>query len=95
MQLTRAGDIRVQHLLASNLVAIAHQLDSYRVVNVPEWATVTYFDIVAKANAAVTREDTFAMMRTMLAGRFKLSAHRETRPVPGFALFRRCRSNCG
>jgi uncharacterized protein (TIGR03435 family) len=88
MRLQRNGDIRVDHMSATTIVAIAHQLDSYRVVNAPDWANATYYDIVARANADSTRDETFAMMRAMLADRFKLGAHRETRPIQGFAIVR-------
>jgi uncharacterized protein (TIGR03435 family) len=82
------GNIRSQNLPILTLIAVAHQLDSYRVLNEPEWTRTLYFDIVARANATPTREETFAMMRAMLAERFKLAAHRETRALPGFALVR-------
>jgi uncharacterized protein (TIGR03435 family) len=88
------GDIRVEHLPASSIVGIAHQLDSYRVVNAPDWTTATYYDILAKADAETSREDTFAMMRAMLVERFRLVAHRETQPVQGFAIVR-ASSNLG
>jgi len=88
MRLLPNGDIRVQHLPASTIIGIAHQLDSYRVVNVPAWTTATYYDILARANADTTRENTFAMMRAMLVERFALVAHRETRPIQGFAIVR-------
>lgn len=88
MRLQRNGDIRVERMSATVIVGIAHQLDSYRVVNAPDWSNATFYDIVARANADSTREDTFAMMRAMLAERFKLAAHRETRPIQGFAIVR-------
>src|SRR4051812_45961416 len=80
------GNIRVQHLPILTVIAVAHQLDSYRVVNEPEWTRTAYFDIVARANTTPTRDETFAMMRTMLADRLKLMAHKEMRVLPGFAL---------
>src|SRR4051812_36707931 len=82
------GNTRVQHLPILTVIAIAHQLDSYRVVNEPEWTRTAYFDIVARANTAPTRDETFAMMRAMLADRFKFKAHNETRALAGYALVR-------
>jgi len=83
-----AGNIGVQKLPTLTVIAVAHQLDSYRIVNEPEWTRTAHFDIVARANATPTRDETFAMMRAMLAERFKLMAHREMRALPGFALVR-------
>jgi uncharacterized protein (TIGR03435 family) len=91
MRLVPNGDIRVEHMPVSTIIAVAHRLDSYRVVDAPDWIASTYYDILAKANAATTRDDTLAMMRAMLAERFKLAAHHETRPLPGFAMVRASR----
>jgi uncharacterized protein (TIGR03435 family) len=82
------GNIRAQHLPALTVIAVAHRVDGFRIVNAPEWTRTLYFDIIARANATPTREETFAMMRAMLAERFKLATHTETRPLPGFALVR-------
>ena len=44
------------------------------------------FDIVATTDAAASREQVFLMLRALLATRFKLVAHRETRDLPIYAL---------
>lgn len=89
MRLLPSGDIAVQRMPLRTLIAIAHEVDAYRVVAGPGWAGRTFYDIEARTNAAdVARQATFAMMRSMLADRFKLAAHWETRQVSGFALVR-------
>jgi uncharacterized protein (TIGR03435 family) len=88
MRLLPSGDIRVQHMTARALITIAHQVEPYQLVGAPDWTNASYFDINARANAATTREQTFAMMRALLAERFKLAVHREMREVQGFALVR-------
>lgn len=88
MRLLPNGDIQVQNMRARNLIAIAHEIDAYRVMNAPEWTNQVSYDVVAKANAATKRPEIFAMMRTMLADRFRLTTRRETRSVEGFALVR-------
>jgi uncharacterized protein (TIGR03435 family) len=45
-----------------------------------------YYDLNAKPQAKVTRDETFAMFRALIVERFKLAFHRETREVDGFAL---------
>jgi uncharacterized protein (TIGR03435 family) len=82
------GNIRIQNLPILTVIAVAHQLDSYRIVDAPDWTRTAFFDIVARANAAPTRDETFAMMRAMLVDRFQLTAHKEMRGLPGFALVR-------
>jgi len=81
------GDIRVQHMRARFLITIAHQIESYRLFDAPGWTDTAYYDINARANARVTRDETFAMMRALLAERFKLIVHREMRNVPGSRWF--------
>jgi uncharacterized protein (TIGR03435 family) len=88
MRLLPNGDIRVQHMPARSLITIAHQIEGYQLAGEPEWTGTAYYDIVAKANAPTTREATFAMMRGLLAERFKLAFHREKRDVQGYALIR-------
>ena len=88
MRLLPSGDIRVQHMRTRFLITIAHQIEPYRLIDAPAWTDTAFYDINARANANVTRDQTFAMMRALLAERFKLTIHREMRSVPGFALVR-------
>lgn len=44
------------------------------------------FDIVATTDAAASQERVFLMLRALLATRFKLVSHRETRDLPIYAL---------
>jgi uncharacterized protein (TIGR03435 family) len=88
MRVLPSGDIRVQHMRTRFLITIANQIEPYTLVDAPGWTDTTFYDINARANASVTREQTFAMMRALLADRFKLITHRETRAVRGFALVR-------
>lgn len=55
--------------------------------NVPKWVSTEFFDIEAKAAAAnPTKDQVRLMMQTLLADRFKLAAHFETRDRPVMAL---------
>ena len=57
--------------------------------HLPKWATTEYFDIEAKAPGAnVTKDKMRLMMQSLLADRFKLIVHFETRDVPAMALVR-------
>jgi len=44
------------------------------------------FDIAAKAERAVSRDQMLRMLQTLLVERFKLVVHRETREVPVYSL---------
>jgi len=52
----------------------------------PTWLTSDRFDVRARFTGNPPREQLQLMMRAMLADRFKLRVHRETRATPVFAL---------
>jgi uncharacterized protein (TIGR03435 family) len=52
----------------------------------PDWLETARFDIQAKPPAIHPKEYLHPMLKTLLEDRFKLSAHRETRTIPAYAL---------
>lgn len=52
----------------------------------PKWATNERFDIQARAASPSTKDQMRLMMQSLLADRFQLKAHFETREAPVFAL---------
>lgn len=88
MRLLPGGGIRVQNLPARSLVTIAYQLQPFQLVDAPNWARDTRYDVEARPAGGATREQTFAMLQALLVERFKLAFHRESRQVDGFALAR-------
>ena len=66
----------------------AFDLRDHELIGSPEWTESTAFDITAtySAEPALTRQDTRAMLRTLLADRFGLKTHREMRELPMYAL---------
>jgi uncharacterized protein (TIGR03435 family) len=52
----------------------------------PDWKERDHFDVEAATGADATQPQMLAMMRTMLADRFKLRAHSETRALPVYEL---------
>jgi uncharacterized protein (TIGR03435 family) len=52
----------------------------------PDWALTEHFDIQARAEGNPTKDQMRLMMRSLLADRFKLAIHVETRQVSVFAL---------
>jgi uncharacterized protein (TIGR03435 family) len=49
----------------------------WRIVDLPDWARLTRYDITGKASGPVTDQQRRAMMRDALVGRFKLRTHVE------------------
>lgn len=55
-------------------------------MNVPTWVKDTRYDIEARAPEAATKDQMRLMMQSLLADRFKLAVHKETRQAPVFAM---------
>jgi uncharacterized protein (TIGR03435 family) len=52
----------------------------------PSWLESDCFTVIAKIPEGATKEQLPAMLQTVLAERFKLTAHKESRPRRGYAL---------
>jgi bla regulator protein BlaR1 len=59
---------------------------SQPMVGVPNWFKSDRFDVEARAEGHPTEEQMWSMMRSLLADRFKLRVHNETRDLPVYAL---------
>jgi uncharacterized protein (TIGR03435 family) len=68
------------------LIRTAYQIQDDQIVDAPGWVTSDRFDIAAKAEDAASPADLGAMLQALLADRFKLAVHRETRQLPIFEL---------
>jgi len=55
-------------------------------VSGPGWMEGVRFDVTAKYPPDTKSEDRAVMLRTMLEDRFKLTTHRESKEMPGYAL---------
>ena len=80
-----ADRIDLQYATLRSCVSLAYGVKSYQVAG-PDWLNDVRFDIVAKGPEGTKREQLPAMLQTLLAERFGLQAHRESRDVPGLAL---------
>jgi uncharacterized protein (TIGR03435 family) len=89
----RGGGIRTdpQMFTARNsslkqLVAYAYHVWNYQISGGPSWFDADPFDIEAKTEHPANDEQFRLMLQTLLADRFKLTSHRETKEVPVYAL---------
>ena len=60
--------------------------DNQRIVGGPSWLELDRFDVAAKAPPSTARETLSSMFQTLLADRFQLVVHTDTRLLPGFGL---------
>jgi uncharacterized protein (TIGR03435 family) len=68
------------------LIREAYQLRNYQLSGGPDWIDSDAYDVMAKTDQPVTDEQRRLMLQALLADRFKLTFHRETKELPIFAL---------
>jgi uncharacterized protein (TIGR03435 family) len=68
------------------LINIAYQLKAHQMVGGPGWIDSEHFDIEAKAEGNPPMDQMRPMLQSLLADRFKLVVHHETRQFPVYAL---------
>jgi uncharacterized protein (TIGR03435 family) len=71
-----------------DMLTYAYRVKYDQISGGPNWANVDHYDLAAKAEGdGLLGEDAArAMFQTLLADRFKLKIHRETRDLPVYAL---------
>jgi uncharacterized protein (TIGR03435 family) len=67
------------------LIVSAYKVKGYQVTG-PTWLNTTMFDIVAKLPEGATKEQIPEMLQALLAERFKMTIHRETKDHSEFSL---------
>lgn len=81
------GQLTVRNNTLRNMIRNAYQLQNFQIVGGPSWLDIDRFDVTAKpANPNATRDEIRSMVQTLLADRFRLVVHRETRELPIYAL---------
>jgi uncharacterized protein (TIGR03435 family) len=91
------GDVYVPNgglFSAKNFPLVTYIFFAYKVIGnqgqyllpqLPDWAKTKQFDIQARAEGNPSKDDMRLLMRALLADRFKLTMHNETREVPVLA----------
>jgi uncharacterized protein (TIGR03435 family) len=82
---TDPGTFTYSNVTVKLLATMAYNLKDYQVEG-PDWIDSVGFDLIAKMPPGTTGQQAAQMMQTLLAERFKLVFHRETKPMPVFAL---------
>jgi|SRR5215471_1790512 len=80
------GRFTVTNLSLRSIIRYAFRLREYQVVQVPSWADTRYSINATFANAAADNEQVRTMMQSLLADRFALRSHRESRTLRKYAL---------
>ena len=79
---------RVTYNLTSlrDLLVNAYGIKHNQISGEPDWLDTQRFYIVAKVPEGATKEQVKIMLQNLLADRFKLAVHRETKEMPMYAL---------
>lgn len=72
-------------LSLTNLVSLAYRVRPYQVSG-PDWMNAARFDILAKLPEGASTDSVPEMLQALLADRFKLTLHRDSREFPVYAL---------
>src|SRR4051812_29303514 len=79
------SQVRISGLSLKDYIGMAYSLEPPQVI-APEWTAQLRFDISANLPADGTREQIPQMLQVLLADRFQLKAHKESREAPIYAL---------
>jgi uncharacterized protein (TIGR03435 family) len=82
----RSGRYELRMASMVDLVAAAYGVDSENVQGGPNWLEMDRFDVVAKPAAKSTPESLKTMLQQLLAERFQLAVHKESKAMPAYAL---------
>jgi uncharacterized protein (TIGR03435 family) len=87
LQLPPTGRFTATNIPLRLLLRQAFDVQDFQIVGGPNWLNTDRFDIIAKApDGTVTPEQMRPMLRALLADRFKLVTHNETREMPIYSL---------
>jgi uncharacterized protein (TIGR03435 family) len=83
---TKTGRLSGHNVTLKHCIRSAYSLPYPQILGGPKWLDEDRYQIDAKAAAPAGDRELSLMLRTLLAERFKLVLHEETRTMPGYAL---------
>ncbi|MGD0869199.1 MAG: TIGR03435 family protein [Bryobacteraceae bacterium] len=79
------GMVNYQNFTLKLLLARAYGLKDYQITG-PDWLDTEGYDLMAKVPAGFPQDQIPAMLQTLLADRFQIKLHKETKILPVYAL---------
>jgi uncharacterized protein (TIGR03435 family) len=80
------GRYELRNATLVDLIRTAWSVDADKVVGGPDWLDTDRFDVITTAPAGSTPENLKTMLRKLLADRFHLVVHKDTRSLPAYAM---------
>jgi len=81
-----AGRYEIKRASLLDLIGAAYGLDGDKILGGPNWLEWDRYDVTAKLPEGSTPESRKVMLQELLAQRFALTVHHDTRPMPAWAL---------
>lgn len=82
----RNGLLKMWNVSLKRCIRYAYKIPEDQIEGGPKWIGEVGYDIVAKADNPAGEPALLMMLQPLLADRFRLQLHRETRTVPGYTL---------
>jgi uncharacterized protein (TIGR03435 family) len=82
----RGGRYEVRTATMVDLISMAYNMESSKVLGGPNWLDWNRFDVLAKAPQGAEPKDVGPMLQNLLEDRFKLVVRNDTKAMPAFAL---------
>ena len=79
------GRLTAENATLKQLLQVAYDLNALQITG-PGWLDSDRFDLAAKSPQGVPDSDLMPMLQSLLAERFQLTAHRENKELPVYAL---------
>jgi bla regulator protein blaR1 len=86
MDRSPGGGLTAMNATLKMLLKAAYHIHDHQLIGGPGWLDSERYDIVAKAPPHTPDNQLGPMLRTLLADRFQVKLHRETRQMPVYAL---------
>ena len=80
------GRVSISNATLKLLIQNVYRVREFQISDGPGWISTQGWDIEATPGAAISIDQRTQMLQALLAERFKLRAHNETKILPGFAL---------
>jgi uncharacterized protein (TIGR03435 family) len=82
----RGGRYELKTATMVDLIRSAYGFDADKILGGPNWLEMDRFDVIAKEPADTTPDTRKLMLQSLLADRFNLKFHKDTKPLPTYAL---------
>jgi uncharacterized protein (TIGR03435 family) len=83
---TGPGMLSIRSVTLKDLIAAAFAIEPYQIAGGPGWLDSERFEIQARSANATSRQQLLLMLQPLLADRFRLTFHRETKELRVYAL---------